>query len=133
MLGKVVKWLGGETVEKIGGVIDSLHTSDEEKAAARLEIEKLIAQREVVMTQATAEIIKAEAQGHSWLQRNWRPMTMMIFVFLITARWFGYSYEGMTEAELIEAWKLVKLGLTGYVGGRTLEKIVPQVMEKRNA
>lgn len=128
MLGKVISWLGGETVEKIGGVIDSLHTSDEEKQAARLKITEIVAAENAAMTEATSKIIMAEANGHSWLQRNWRPMTMMIFVVLITARWFGLSYEGMSEAELIEAWKLVKLGLAGYVGGRTIEKVVPQIV-----
>ena len=69
-------------------------------------------------------IISTEANSDSWLAKNWRPLTMVIFVGLVVARWFGYMPANMTETEILEVYGLVKLGLGGYIGGRSLEKIV---------
>ena len=42
--------------------------------------------------------IRAEAMGDSWLQRSWRPITMLTFVSLIVAKWLGFTAPGVTEA-----------------------------------
>jgi len=81
----------------------------------------------LTMFQAQAQIVIAEASSGSWLTRSWRPITMLIFVGLITARWFGYSATNLSPAEYLELWGIVKLGLGGYVIGRSAEKIVPGV------
>lgn len=78
---------------------------------------------------AQSKVILAEAQGQSWLQRNWRPMMMVFFASLIGARWLGYSAPGMSETEVMELWEIIKLGLGGYVVGRSVEKIAPTVVE----
>lgn len=77
---------------------------------------------------AAADVVKAEAQSEHWLTANWRPITMLIFVGLVVARWFGYSAPGITEAEYLSLYDLIKIGLGGYVVGRSAEKIVPAVV-----
>lgn len=84
----------------------------------------LTAQRD--LERASSEIIKAEVQSESFLTRNWRPMTMLIFVFLISARYLGFA-DGASEAFSIELIELLKIGLGGYVVGRTAEKIVREM------
>jgi len=79
--------------------------------------------------QGQANIIQAEVASDSWLGSNWRPLIMLMFAGLICARWFGLSFEGITEAEYIEAWGLLKLGIGGYIGGRTVEKIAPSIVK----
>jgi hypothetical protein len=74
------------------------------------------------------QIIQAEASSETWLTSSWRPITMLIFVGLITARWFGWSAPGLSDAEALALWEIVKLGLGGYVIGRTAEKITPPVL-----
>jgi hypothetical protein len=76
---------------------------------------------------AQSKIITAEAQGESWLQRNWRPMTMLTFVGLIVARWLGFVAPGVTEAVELELMTLVQIGLGGYVVGRSVEKTAPHL------
>ena len=85
------------------GAIDEWHTSDEEKLLAKGKIfaaqAGLLAtvfdyEKETLAMQAT--IITAEAQGESWIQRSWRPITMLTFVALVVARWMGYSAENVT-------------------------------------
>ena len=74
-------------------------------------------------------IIVAEAQGISWLQRNWRPLTMMSFVAIIVNNYIVVPYAvafGLT-VPMLEIppgmWGLLTVGIGGYVAGRSYEKI----------
>jgi hypothetical protein len=78
---------------------------------------------------AAADIVKTEAASGHWLAANWRPLTMLTFVALVVARWFGWSAPGLSEAEAIKLWDIVQLGLGGYVIGRSAEKVVPAIAE----
>ena len=77
-----------------------------------------------------ASIIRAEAQGDSWIQKSWRPITMLVFVFIIANNYILFPYislfGGKATALAIppDMWSLLKLGLTGYVVGRSVEKSV---------
>ena len=79
--------------------------------------------------QAAADIVRAEAASGHFLAANWRPITMLTFVALIVARWFGWSAPGLSEAEALALWDIVQLGLGGYVVGRSAEKVVPAIAE----
>ena len=76
---------------------------------------------------AAADIIKTEASSQHWLTSNWRPITMLVFVVLIVARWFGWAAPGLSEAEYLKLWSIVEFGLGGYVVGRSVEKIAPSI------
>ena len=73
--------------------------------------------------------MQAEAQGQSWLQRTWRPITMLVFVALIVTRWLGWCAPNLGEAEALKLWDIVQLGLGGYVIGRSAEKVLPVLVE----
>ncbi|OEE65865.1 hypothetical protein A1OO_08635 [Enterovibrio norvegicus FF-33] len=119
-------------VEPVTALIDDLHTSDEERlqVKARLfDMQSAMAAKvmdyEARLIESKTKVITAEAQGASWLQRNWRPITMLTFLVLVVADTFG-----LTEFRLAtEAWTLLQIGLGGYVIGRSAEKIVPKVTE----
>ena len=77
-------------------LIDDLHTSDEERLALRQQMQVtqnellgkvLVLESEVLKHRAG--IITAEAQGQSWLQRSWRPITMLTFLGLVVCDSFG--------------------------------------------
>lgn len=76
---------------------------------------------------AAADVIRTEAQGESWLQRNWRPLTMMVFVGLIVGKWLGYTAPGVSEALELRLLGLIEIGLGGYVIGRSVEKVAPVI------
>lgn len=80
---------------------------------------------EARLLEAKAQVITAEAQGASWLQRNWRPVTMLTFLALVVADTFGLTEFRLSD----EAWTLLQIGLGGYVVGRSAEKIVPKVTD----
>lgn len=76
---------------------------------------------------AAALVVVAEAQSESWVARNWRPVTMAIFVGLIVCRFFGLVPQNMSPMEYERLWDLVEIGLGGYVVSRSVEKIVSQI------
>ena len=99
----------------------------------RLELQQAlqaaVLERTSEIEKAAAEVVKAEAQGQDWLQRTWRPITMLVFVALIVARWLGWSAPNLGETEALKLWDIVEIGLGGYVIGRTAEKILPGLVD----
>jgi hypothetical protein len=127
----------GEIIKPVAGLIDSLHTSDEEKLEAKAKLRLLSIQAEAQLleyqqaeVEAKAKIIVAEA-GSNWYTASWRPTLMycfiLIFLYSIPAaifHWPGVDFSGIPE----RAWTMLTLGIGGYVGGRTVEKtLVPAV------
>ena len=103
--------------------------ADKLKAQAlEQELQRAILDHAAAIEQAAAANIQAEASSKHWLAANWRPITMLVFVALIVARWLGYSAEGMTEPEYLEVYGLIKIGLGGYVVGRSAEKSAPSLI-----
>lgn len=119
-------------ISPVTKLIDALHTSEEEKLAiksqmfamqgtlysATLDYEKSI-------MEAQASVIKAEAQGGSWMQKSWRPITMLTFLALVVCDSFGWLASPLAA----EAWTLLQIGLGGYVVGRSAEKIAPTIKD----
>lgn len=121
-----------KTLEPISRVIDAVHTSEDERGQLRNQLVVVqnqlsgqLLQYEAAILQSKAQIITAEAQGQSWLQRNWRPIAMMTFLVLVVCDSFGLLAFRLSE----EAWKLLQIGLGGYVVGRSAEKIAPQLKD----
>lgn len=98
-------------------------------AQAKATLDQLREQEGAQEFLAGADIVKAEAQSSTWLTAAWRPITMLVFVSLIVARVFGLTSEHVSEAEYAELWRLVELGLGGYVIGRSAEKVVPAIVQ----
>ena len=119
-------------ITPVTNLIDELHTSDEERETLRLEFYKLqfgifeqVMSYEKQLLEAQSSIIVAEAQGQSWLQRSWRPITMLAFLALVVADSFGWLANPLAS----EAWTLLQIGLGGYAAGRSLEKITPKIAD----
>lgn len=116
-------------------LIDELHTSDEEKLkakAAMMALENQVTTQILDLQKAEVEsakdIIVAEAKGESWLQRNWRPVLMMLFGVIIANNyiinpWLSALFDINVVMDVPEhMWSLLKLGVGGYVMGRSAEK-----------
>lgn len=73
--------------------------------------------------QSQTSVIVAEANSESWIARNWRPITMLTFVALIVMQWLGITDKTITPEQSIELLSLIKVGLGGYVMGRSAEKV----------
>lgn len=118
-----------------GKLIDRLWPDPAQRDQAKLKLMELqqsgaLAQlaAETELSKGAADIVKTEAAG-GFLASSWRPITMLVFVGLIVARWFGLAAPNLAEAEYLKLWDIVQLGLGGYVIGRSVEKIMPQISD----
>ena len=123
----------GELFRPITTIVDELHTSEEEKFKVKKEMAKIQSDIQVKVLdyekeaiQAKSSIINSEANGQSWLQRNWRPITMLTFLGLVVCDSFGL----LTSRLAPQAWTLLQIGMGGYVIGRSCEKVLPKIMKK---
>lgn len=122
-----LKGLVSPVTELIGKAIP-----DKDLAAnLNAQISALIINADTSALQAQSQNIQAEAKGESWLQRNWRPITMMVFVSIVANNYLIAPYIGLfaPSYKLIldtppDLWALIKIGLGGYVVGRSGEKMV---------
>lgn len=113
----------------IKDALDRFIPDKTQAAQAKAALDQVRASQEGQEFLAAADIVKAEAQSSSWLTSGWRPITMLVFVGLICARIFGLTSTHVTDAEYMQLWDLVKLGLGGYVLGRSAEKIAPSIVD----
>jgi len=129
----IAKFLGldaSKTIDTIGNVIDKIDRS-EEKLGLQLQYKELLigiqekfVQYESNLLEQQSNIILTEAKGESWLQRNWRPMLMLICMWIVFSNYILSPYFGIPVLQLDEhIWNLIEMGVTGYVAGRSLEKI----------
>ena len=116
----------------LADLVGEIHTSVEEKMAITAAVQTAlfgvlgrILDYEQSILEAQKEIIVAEAKGGSWMQRNWRPITMLTFLFLVVVDSFGFLPFRLAA----EAWTLLQIGLGGYVVGRSAEKVVVPMMK----
>lgn len=81
---------------------------------------------------AQQQILKAELEG-SWLQRNWRPIAMLVFVFLVFFQLFiipvsnaiwGTGTLVFNETVTVKIIGLIQIAIGGYIAGRSTEKAV---------
>ncbi len=119
--------------------IDSIHTSEDEKLKAKTEILSAEAAFRIQMATLSTEIvriqadvIKAEITSKRWLAAVWRPILMLSFGFVILYSVIAPSL-GAAPVDLSgipeRFWSLMTVGIGGYVGGRTIEKVTPAIVE----
>ena len=126
MLGNLLSGGAAELVKGVGGVIDNLHTSKEEKLEAEQKIKEIIANYEVEMDKTITNRWQADLKSDSWLSKNVRPLVM---VFLIVCTMLLIFIDaGALSFEVKSSWvdllQLVLITVIGaYFGGRSLEKV----------
>lgn len=123
----------GEIFKPAAKLIDDLHTSDEEKLTLKNkltviqnEMHSKVIDYETKLLASQSSIIIAEASGQSWMQRSWRPITMLTFLGLVVCDSFGWLASPLAA----EAWVLLQIGLGGYVTGRSIEKVAVKLKPK---
>lgn len=114
-------------VPNLFGVIDKAVADKDLAVNLKHQIQMELMNSESEFVEATSSIIRAEATGESWLQRNWRPGLMVWFSVLIGAYWFGYTPENLSVDVVEKLFTLVQIGVGGYVVGRSGEKIAKTV------
>ena len=115
-----------DLVEGVSGVIDNLHTSEEEKLEANQKIKELVSNYEVEMEKQITDRWKSDMASDSLLSKNVRPLVLVFLV--ITTVLMIFIDAGMISFEVEAKWtdllQLVLITVIGaYFGGRSLEKV----------
>ena len=125
ILGTIFSGGAKDLIEGVGGVIDDLHTSKEEKLAAELKVKELVASYEVQMEKEISARWSADMKSDSWLSKNVRPL---VLIFLVVATVLLIFIDAgvinfVVEAKWTDLLQLVLITVIGaYFGGRSLEK-----------
>ena len=125
MLDKLFGGGAADLVKNVGGVIDNLHTSKEEKLEAEQKIKELIANYEVEMEKNITDRWKADMNSDSWLSKNIRPLVLAFLVVCTVLMIFidAGSINFVVEEKWTDLLQLVLITVIGaYFGGRTMEK-----------
>lgn len=108
----------GSLFKTVDKVIENKAEGDKIKAKIQ---EQLLA-GELKELEGAAKIIETEAKG-GFLQRNWRPIMMLIFAGLMVAHWFGLTAPNIPESVQNSLLDIIMIGIGGYTVGRSAEKV----------
>ena len=126
VLSKIFSNGAAELVKGVGGVLDNLITSKDEKLEAEHKVKELVANYEIEMEKNITSRWEADAGSDSWLAKNVRPM---VLIFLIACTMLLIFIDaGAINFNVKDSYvDLLQLVLTtvigAYFGGRSLEKI----------
>tara|TARA_R100000027_G_C2232648_1_gene89560 strand:+ start:350 stop:742 length:393 start_codon:yes stop_codon:yes gene_type:complete len=125
ILQKVLSGGASKLIKDVGGVLDDLTTSKEEKLAAEQRIKELISNHELELQKQVTNRWEADMKSDSWLSKNVRPL-VLIFLVVSTVLMI-FIDAGAIAFEVEQKWtdllQLVLITVIGaYFGGRSLEK-----------
>ena len=126
MLSKLFSSGATELIKGVGGVIDNLHTSGEEKLEAERKIKELIANYEIEMEKNITSRWEADLKSDSWLSKNVRPMVLIFLIVCTMLLIFidAGAIKFNVKDSYIDLLQLVLITvIDAYFGGRSLEKV----------
>lgn len=113
-----IKALAGPVLK----IVDDVVLDKDQAARLKAEISTALINLDSEILDVQKSLILSETTG-SWLQRNWRPGLMVLFAFLLTAHWFGFTPTNMPVETVESLLDIIMVGVGGYVVGRSGEKI----------
>ena len=125
LLNKLFSGGTSKLVESVGGVLDNLTTTKDEKLEAKRKLKELIMNHEVEMERNITDRWQADMNSDSWLSKNVRPL-VLIFLVVCTMLMIFIDAETIkftVEEKWTDLLQLVLITVIGaYFGGRSLEK-----------
>ena len=125
VLNKLFSGGASKLVESVGGVLDNVITTDEEKLEAKRKLKELILSHEAEMERNITDRWQADMNSDSWLSKNVRPL---VLIFLVVCTMLMIFIDaGTIQFTVEEKWtdllQLVLITVIGaYFGGRSFEK-----------
>ena len=126
VLTKIFSGGAADLVKNVGGVLDDLTTTKEEKLEAERKIKELIANYEVEMERNITARWEADLKSDSWLSKNVRPMTLIFLIVCTMLLIFidAGAINFNVKDSYVDLLQLVLITVIGaYFGGRSLEKV----------
>ena len=103
VLNKLFSGGASKLVESVGGVLDNVITTDEEKLEAKRKLKELILSHEAEMQRNVTDRWQADMNSDSWLSKNVRPL---VLIFLVVCTMLMIFIDAGTIAFTVEEkWK----------------------------
>lgn len=84
---------------------------------------------DTTFAQAQAGVLEADDKA-GFLAANWRPITMLAFVFCIVYNYVVTPVFNLKSVDIpVDMWTVIKIGLGGYLTGHTVEQVAPTVAQ----
>ena len=118
--------LGGDTIKDVGNIIDNLHTSKEEKEAAKQKMEEILAAAEQAAQAQVSARWEADLKHGSWLSKNIRPLTLIFLtaIFTILSIFDGNLGEFTIGEAYVPVYQTLLMTVyAAYFAGRSIEKV----------
>lgn len=118
----------GAVISPVLDIVDKAVTDKDQAASIKAELTKALITERSTSLDARMKVVLAEANGESWLQRNWRPLLMLVIVAIVgnnylLAPYLGAMFGvGLTLPLPQSLWDLMTLGVGGYIAGQTAER-----------
>ena len=126
ILNKLLSNGATELIKSVGGVLDNLTTTKEEKLTAEEKIKDMILGYEGEMQRQVSERWKSDMNSDSWLSKNVRPVTLIFLIICTMLLIFidaGFLSFDVKDS-YVDLLQLVLITVIGaYFGGRSLEKV----------
>ena len=138
VIGSIISGLSGP----LGQVAERYFDNKDDQQAFKNAVELEILKNQKEFQDLSANIVLAEAKSEHKLTSIWRPATMLLFAMVIAINILIIPYiiipilwlAGVPVPEFMpipeQVWTLITVGLGGYVGGRSGEKMVKAWKEK---
>ena len=125
IINKLLSGGASKLVDSVGGVLDSVITTDEEKLEAKRKLKEVILSHEAEMERNISDRWSADMNSDSWLSKNVRPLVLIFLVVCTVLMIFidAGTIEFDVEAKWTDLLQIVLITVIGaYFGGRSLEK-----------
>ena len=125
-MSKLLSFLGGNTIEKIGDVVDKLSTSDEERMEAKRMMKQILLDAEAKGQEQVTRRWEADMKSDNWLSKNIRPLICIFLtaMFIIISIFDGNLGEFVIAPAYIPIYQTLLITVYGaYFAGRSIEKI----------
>ncbi len=125
VLNKLFSGGASKLVESVGGVLDNVITTKEEKLEAKRKLKELILSHEAEMQRNVTDRWQADMNSDSWLSKNVRPLVLIFLVVCTVLMIFidAGSIKFVVEEKWTDLLQLVLITVIGaYFGGRSIEK-----------
>lgn len=136
--------------DSVKGILDKFITDPKDKLAAQLQVETMAHDLEVQALKADtdfavaqASVVVAEAKSDSWIASNWRPIFALTLTSIVAFNYILAPIINMFASTCAvdpkgvlqcvgrlkaldippNMWGLITLCLSGYVVGRSVEKV----------
>ena len=125
-MSKLLNFLGGGVIEKLGNVVDNLSTSEEERLAAKQAMEEVLVKAEAQAQEQVTRRWEADMKSDNWLSKNIRPLVCVFLtaIFVILSVFDGNVGGFTIQESYIPIYQTLLITVYGaYFAGRSIEKI----------